>query len=170
MRKRASSLLDKPGGTGATGRERGSAGADIGDGLRGSEAALPSGCSGSSRCCSTQEYGPCWVVSRGLGLNGVMVDCELRSTKGIKVFDLADLRLRTKTAAPITRRTAATLPTAAPAIAPVCDDAVGCSPLAPVAVPVAFIVKIGALKEGRLSDMEPSRDRFARTSGLMART
>jgi len=160
VRKRASSLLDKPGGTDATGRERGSAGAGVDD--------------RRSCCCSVQGSEPCWVVSRVLRLNGVTVTDGPPSTKEVEIFDPADLRLlsprrrRTKTMAPITRTVAATPPATAPAIAPVCDGAASCS-LAPV-VPLAFIVRTGALKEGGLSDMKQSRDHFARTSGLMART
>ena len=174
MRKRASSLLDKPGGMGATGRERGSVGAGVDDRLRGAEATPPSECSGSSCCDSVQESEPCWVVSRVLRLNGVTVTDGPPSTKEVEKIDTPDLRLvslrlrRTNRMAPITRRLAATPPATAPAIAPVCDGAAGCF-LAPV-VPLAFIVKTGALKEGELSDMKQSRDCFARTSGLMART
>jgi hypothetical protein len=69
------------------------------------------------------------------------------SKREVEKFDPADLRLRTKTVAPIPRRTAAIPPTMAPAIAPECDDAAGCSLPVPVVVTSALIAKVGALKE-----------------------
>ena len=76
-----------------------------------------------------------------------MVAGVLPSPKEVEKFDLADLRLRTKTVAPTPRRTAAT-PTMAPAIAPECDEAADCSPPAPVAVTSGLIARAGALKQG----------------------
>ena len=88
-----------------------------------------------------------------------MVAGEPFIMKAVEIFDPPYLRLlsarrrRTKTVAPITRRTAATQPTTAPAIAPVCGDVAGCSLALPalVVVTLAFIEKIGALKERGLS-------------------
>jgi hypothetical protein len=85
--------------------------------------------------------------------------------KEVEIFDSPDLSLlsarrrRTRTVAPITRRTAATPPKTAPAIAPVCDDAADCSLAlpAPVVVTLAFIVKTGALKERGLSNIKQSK-------------
>ena len=151
MRKRASSLPDKPGGTGGTGRKRGSAEAGVDDRLRGAEATPPSECSDSSCSCSIQESEPCRVVSRGLVSNGVTVADGPPSTKEVERIDTVDVRLLslrrrcTKIMAPITRRIAATPAATAPAIAPVCDDTAGCV-LAAAVVPFNFIVKTGALK------------------------
>ena len=151
MRIRASCLSDRPGGTGATGRERGSTGAGVEDRLCGSGAASVSVCSDSNCCRSVQVSDPCWV--RGMGLKGVIVADGPPSTKDVENEDWTDLRLpslrrrRKKTTTPITMSTAATPPMAPPTIAPFDAPADAFFPIG-----LAFIGKTEALQVGSLSD------------------
>lgn len=176
MRRRASSLQDKPVGTGATGCESGStrAGVLVEDTLYESRADPASGGVDSNSCRSAREPEPWGVASRRIGSKGVIVAGRPTPTKEPKIDDWTDLHLRslrrrrTKGMAAITTSTATTLPVTAPAIIPICDGVDGDDDV--VVVALASIGRTGALKVGRLSGMEQSRDCFIRTLGLMVRT
>jgi hypothetical protein len=147
VRIRASCLSDKPGGTGATGRERGSIGAGVEDRLCGSGAASGSVCSDSNCCRSVQESDPSWA--RGMGLKGVIVVDAPPSMKAAENEDRADLRLRSlrrrrkKTTVPIATSTAATPQMAPPTIAAFDEPAD-----AFFSIGSAFIWRTGALQVG----------------------
>jgi hypothetical protein len=174
VRIRASCLSDKPGGTGGTGRKRGSTGAGVEDRMCGSGEASVSVDSDNNCCRSLQESDLWWVGYRGIESKGVITDGP-RSTRGVENEDWTDLRLRSlslrrrsKTRAPIAMSTAATPAIAPPMIAPVFGRLVGVK-LSPIGL--AFIVvKTGALQWGSLSSRKQSRDSFERTLELMART
>ena len=155
MRKRASSLPDKPVGTGATGCEgRGTrAGVLIKDRLSESRADPASGRTDSNSSLSVQECEPWEVESGHVVLKGVIVSGGPSSTKEPKIVDWTDLRLRSlrrrrmKAMAPIAKSTATTPPVTAPAIIPVCDGADGDDDDdVVVVVALTVIARTGALK------------------------
>jgi len=151
MRKRASSLLDKPFGTGGSGGGRGSTGAGVEDRLCGSGAVSAPECPDSDRCCSVGETEPCWVGLVTIGLKGVIVAGEPASMNELENEDRMELRLRsprrrrTKTTAPITATTAAAPPMTPTAIAATCDGA-AVDAVIVVVVALASIAKTGALQ------------------------
>jgi hypothetical protein len=146
-RNRAISLLVKPVGMGATGRERGSTVGGVEDRERRWRATISASGSSVTKDRWSVETPESWVASKEFGLKGVTFASGPASTKSVeKALVLAGLRRsRTKTTIPMTARVAPAPPRMPPTIAPMFRFPCGVGILVPVAV--AFIVSTGALQE-----------------------
>jgi hypothetical protein len=147
-RIRAISLLVKPAGMGATGRERGSTAGGVEDRERRRRATISASGSSVTKGSWSVETPESWVASKEFGSKGVTFVSEPAFPKSVEKgkVDLGLARLRrsrTKATVPITARIAPAPPMMPPTIAPVFCFLCGVGVLV---VSLAFIVSTGALR------------------------